>query len=233
MFGKNPVAKNEVTGDGTELRVVGSAPWYTMQGEGPFAGDPAVFIRLHGCPLRCFFCDTEFSNPDDPYVPVDDVIKAILDAAPPFCRLLVITGGEPVRQNLSVLISKMVDMNWIVQVETSGILWQECLKQAVIVCSPKTPVIQPMLYQWADAFKYVIQTGTNDPEDGLPVTNTQIEGGRPRRLARPRPGARVYLSPMDECNPEANARNQAEVASLAMKHGYRAGLQLHKVFGYP
>jgi 7-carboxy-7-deazaguanine synthase len=69
MFGKNPVAKQEIDGDGMALRVVDGAPFYTIQGEGPFAGDAAVFLRLHGCPLRCFFCDTEFSRAEDPYVP--------------------------------------------------------------------------------------------------------------------------------------------------------------------
>jgi organic radical activating enzyme len=216
------------------LRVVNGRPWYTIQGEGPFAGDPAIFLRLHGCPLRCFFCDTEFSNPHDPYVPVDQLAQMIESIAPSWCRLLVVTGGEPVRQNLAPLIEEMVQKRgWVVQVETSGILWQECLHDTVIVCSPKTPTINESIFNYAHAFKYVIQVGETDPNDGLPLTNTQIEGGRKQPLARPRKDAQVYLSPMDECDELKNKLNREEVLLSAMNYGYRAGLQLHKILGTP
>lgn len=232
MFGKNPVEKVE-HGDGFDIRLVSGSPFLTIQGEGPFAGDAAVFLRLHGCNLRCFFCDTEFSNPQDKYHLVENIADAIRDIAPGWLRLLVITGGEPVRQNLSCLVKIMVDQGWIVQIETAGTLWQECLRDTVIVCSPKTPEIHPEIYRYANAFKYVIQNGAVDPVDGLPVTNTQVEGGKPRALARPRPGAQVYLSPMDECDPVKNARNLEWVARIARAFPYRAGVQLHKLMELP
>lgn len=235
MFGQNPVAKSEISGDGLSLRVVDGRPWYTLQGEGPFAGDGAVFLRLHGCPLRCFFCDTQFSDPKDPIINVGDIADMVEAAGPGWCRLLVITGGEPVRQNLAPLINIMIKDGWTVQIETSGILWQPCLDDTVIVCSPKTPVIHTQTLRHAHAFKYVIQAGFTDPEDGLPVTNTQIEGGKATRLARPLPGTQsaIYLSPMDECDPIANQANMAEVGRIAMQYGYRAGVQLHKLMGLP
>ncbi len=232
MFGQNPVAKNEISGDGLKLRVVEGRPFYTIQGEGPYAGMPAVFLRLHGCPLRCFFCDTQFSNEADPYVHISDLAEWC-DAMVPegVTKLLVITGGEPVRQNLSLFIEVMVCQGWTVQIETAGILWQDCLLDTVIVCSPKTPAIHPKIMEHAHAFKYVIQDGQTSLTDGLPVTNTQQEHGRPVPLARPRAGAPVFLSPMDECNVAKNAINAAAVAAISMEYGYRAGLQLHKIFG--
>lgn len=235
MFGKNPVAKSEIDGDGESLVVVDGKPWFTIQGEGPFAGDGAVFLRLHGCNLRCFFCDTEFSNPKDPRLSTIQVCHMIEQVGPAWCKLLVITGGEPVRQNLSVLIGLMSVRGWTIQIETAGTLWQDCLTDTVIICSPKTPVIHPKISMYAHGFKYVIQAGFTDEEDGLPLTNTQIEGGTAHRLARPKPGTQVpiYLSPMDECDPIANAANTAEVGRIAMKYGYRAGVQLHKLMGLP
>jgi 7-carboxy-7-deazaguanine synthase len=231
MFGKNPVVKANLERTGV-LRVVNGAPFFTIQGEGPFAGMAAVFLRLHGCPLRCFFCDTEFSNPTDPELTVTEVANMIEAAAPGWCRLLVITGGEPVRQNLAALIDIMIHDGWTIQVETSGILWQDCLMDTVIVCSPKTPTIHPKIHEHAHAFKYVIKSGEVDVADGLPMTNTQIEGGIAHRLARPRDEADVYLSPMDECDPEKNQRNLAQVAAIAMSYpSYRAGVQLHKLMG--
>lgn len=230
MFGKNYVAKPEL--DKTTLRVVDGKPFFTIQGEGPFAGKPAVFLRLHGCPLRCYFCDTNFSDPTDPEIGALTVAHNIWDITEGGCKLLVITGGEPTRQNLAELIHYMVTGGWTVQIETAGLYWQECLRDTVVVVSPKTPIIQPQIWDLAHAFKYVIKVG-EVAEDGLPFTNTQVEGGKRVRLARPRHDADIYLSPMDEGNPDSNAANAALVAQLAMKHGYRAGLQLHKYMGVP
>lgn len=233
MFGQNPVAHQEIDGDGRSLTVVDGAPFFTIQGEGPFAGDAAVFLRLHGCPLRCFFCDTQFSSPTDPRLEINKIADMVEAAAPGWVRLLVITGGEPVRQNLAPFIGLMLRDGWNVQVETAGILWQPCLLDTVIVCSPKTPEIHPQILEHAHAFKYVVQQGHTDPDDGLPVTNTQVENGKPRRLARPRSGAPVYLSPMDVCDHDRNKLNLQEVARLAKQYPYRAGVQLHKLMELP
>jgi 7-carboxy-7-deazaguanine synthase len=243
MFGKNPVAKPESDQDGEVLHIVGGSPFYTIQGEGPFSGDPAVFLRLHGCPLRCFFCDTEFSHPEDPRLDVGSIVDDILKAAPDWVRLLVITGGEPARQNLNPLITTMLEYGWTIQIETSGIAWQDCMgREGVnVVVSPKTGKIDQRVAWNAVAFKYVIQAGQVSDEDGLPVTNTQQEKGHKIKLARPwdyQPDGRVYpgtiyLSPMDEYDPAKNARNAQEVGRIAMQYGYRAGLQVHKHLNLP
>lgn len=232
MFGQNKVEKAD-GGDGYTLRVVQPGPWLTLQGEGPFAGDPAVFLRLHGCPLRCFFCDTQFDQDDNPVLRVDEIVEQIEKAkgdSP--TKLLVVTGGEPVRWNLTPLVTVMASRGWTIQVETSGILWQDALLDTVIVCSPKTPRIHPKILEHAHAFKYVIRCGDVDEEDGLPFTNTQDEDGPVSRLARPIPGsvAAIYLSPMDEYDDIKNQVNRDEVARISMRYGYRAGLQLHKIF---
>ena len=91
--------------------------------------------------------------------------------------------------------------------------------------SPKTPKIDPRVYDHAFAFKYVIRAGEVG-DDGLPVRSTQIPGDN-AVLARPRPGVPVYLSPCDEFDEERNQANRRAVAESALKHGYRAGVQLH------
>ena len=35
--------------------------FYSLQGEASRVGLPTVFVRLTGCPLRCAWCDTEYS----------------------------------------------------------------------------------------------------------------------------------------------------------------------------
>lgn len=224
MFGENPVAPIINTYDGHFLKVVKPGPWATIQGEGPYAGYPATFIRLHGCNLRCTFCDTQFSNPDDPTISVDDLVEAAV--ANKF-KLVVITGGEPFRQNIFPLCVKLSSAGHVVQIETAGTLWLDGIQTvAKIVVSPKTPHIHPKIKRNAMAFKYVISA--DDLHDTfLPVTATQ-PGGHHGVLAAPRNEAPVYLSPMDQYDPEKNARNHKLVAELALRYNLYAGIQLHK-----
>lgn len=240
MFGKNTVMKQDL-GVSSALRVVEGSPFYTIQGEGPFMGHPAVFIRLHGCNLRCWFCDTEFSNPSDPTINTVRLARVAYDMAKfeahgP-CSLIVITGGEPFRQNILPLCQMLLKQGMIVQIETAGTLWIDGIDELLgvqygnrfhIVCSPKTPTIHKMIYKYATAFKYVVGQKTS-VIDGVVYANTQHNDGRPAPLASARPGAPVYLSPMDEYDELINAENRKRVASLCLRNGYIAGVQMHKL----
>jgi organic radical activating enzyme len=224
MFGQNPIAPIINNDDGRTLHVVKGSPWKTIQGEGPYAGHPATFIRLHGCNLRCTFCDTQFSHPDDPMMDVPTLLAHCMANG---AKLVVITGGEPLRQNILPLCIALHDAKFNVQIETAGTLWLDYLNlYADVVVSPKTANIHRHARKYAYAFKYVISG--NDEHDGyIPITATQ-PNTRPQRLATPRDGATVYLSPCDEYDVEKNAANRRLVGRLAMRHNVIAGLQLHK-----
>lgn len=232
MRGQNLVRKQEVRADDA-LQV--AETFFTIQGEGPFAGECATFIRLTGCNLRCWFCDTIWDDNENLYYSPMEIAEQVVGITPPHCNLIVITGGEPLRQNIEPLIYALWNFrdDLHIQIETAGTYWQDILEEShiTIVVSPKTPKIHPQIYENADAFKYVIQAGQTDQDDGLPVMSTQKQGEQ-ARLARPRPGAPVYLSPCDEGanNPEQTTANHRAVADLAMRYGYRAGIQLHKIF---
>jgi len=227
MFGANPVAKVDHDTNGLSLHVVRGSPWETIQGEGPYAGHPASFIRLHGCNLRCTFCDTQFSDPDDPVMDVQHLAIKCGDFGH---RLVVVTGGEPMRQNILPLCRLLHQAEFVVQIETAGTLWLEGIQDfAKIICSPKTPAIHPMIRKHAIAFKYVIST--NDNHDAfVPFTATQ-PGAKANRLAQPRSGAPIYLSPMDEGEDQQNLLNRKLVAKLALEYNVIAGLQIHKFLG--
>jgi 7-carboxy-7-deazaguanine synthase len=227
MFGRNPLEKKDQT-DGLSLRVVKGSPWRTVQGEGPYVGSPAIFIRLHGCNLACTFCDTNFSDPDDPTIPISNLVRQIVNlfGAEPK-KLVVITGGEPLRQNIFPLCKELSFYGTKCQIETAGTLWVENIEAVTeIVVSPKTPSIHPKAFLHARAFKYIIDA--EQEFDGfIPITATQA-GARPAALAAPRPGAPVYLSPMDTYDEERNKVNRKLVGELALKYGCHAGLQVHK-----
>lgn len=237
MHGKNKVAKRT---DNPFLLQVHEV-FRTIQGEGPFSGRPAIFIRLSGCNLRCGFCDTVWDDDNDPFLTPDAIMKQIDEQTGLAWRpeLVVITGGEPMRQNLSLLISRLQEKGHIVQIETSGSLWQELPSSVYIVVSPKTPSIHARYSDPAHqklAWKYVLRHG-EIADDGLPSTNPQpsMKGRVGLPVARPPShikGHQVYLQPCDEgavINPEKNALNLRAVRDSALMYGYTATVQLHKL----
>lgn len=216
MFGKNKKEPVSLT-SGQVLQV--NETFYSIQGEGPYAGMPAFFIRLAGCNLACSWCDTEFER-RTPYTTQQLVKQALASRA----KLVVVTGGEPMRQTIGPLCRDLLARGFRVQLETAGTLWQDIPEQVEIVCSPKTPKVHPMIVNRCNHWKYVIQAG-HVAADGLPDYCPTGAPGIPYRGA-----GHIYIQPCDEQDEEKNKANRREVLRQALKHGYRAGLQLHKIF---
>lgn len=220
--------------DGSTLLI--HSLFYTIQGEGPYAGMPAVFLRLAGCNLQCPGCDTEYTE-GARTMGVGDICEEVENAhvAPDGMGvqpLLVITGGEPFRQNLTFLARTFVAMGWQIQVETNGTLSPSdgFPASATVVCSPKTGKINHRMLRRIDAWKYVARASDINPIDGLPdiALNHSNSGG----LARPPFGCKsVYLQPMDEQNGLFNTINTKAVVESCLRHGHRLCLQMHKIVG--
>ena len=81
--------------------------FFSIQGESTWVGEPCVFVRLTGCPLRCRYCDTEYAFREGTTRTIDSLVDEVL-ANP--CTLVEITGGEPLAQrNVHTLISRLLD----------------------------------------------------------------------------------------------------------------------------
>jgi 7-carboxy-7-deazaguanine synthase len=229
LKGKNPVRQQELT-DGSQLWV--QEVFYTLQGEGPYAGFPSVFVRLAGCNLRCFWCDTDFEsstwNPS-----LLELLQKVEEVRPESCRLVVLTGGEPFRQNVVPFIEACLELGLEIQVETNGTLWLDIPDdpRLNVVCSPKTPKLHRMMVPRINAMKYVIKAGQQSADDGLPTVSTQSESTA-AEICRPS-GHPVYLMPQDEGDPVANAANLQACVETCLKFGYRLTVQGHKNWGVP
>jgi 7-carboxy-7-deazaguanine synthase len=92
--------------------------YLSIQGESTFAGRPCVFVRLTFCDLRCNYCDTEYAF----YEGSKETVDQIVDRVAKFdCRLVEITGGEPLLQkNVLPLMARLCDAGHTVLLETSG-----------------------------------------------------------------------------------------------------------------
>lgn len=236
MFGQNKVSSafNE---SGTHLLL--NEMFYTIQGEGPDAGRPAIFVRLSKCNLRCYFCDTEFETGQEVDLQrlVDDVLAIAREKR---CTLVVITGGEPLLQNIVPLVRRLNEFDISCSVETAGTVMlpdlhtlfdpMRSVSGNLIVCSPKTPKIHPKMERLVGAWKYVVKADETD-NWGMPTKSTQ-KAGADSLVFRPlHPVVPIWVQPMDEQQDEPNERNLAWATKVAMEQGYRLGIQMHKIAG--
>lgn len=94
--------------------------FYTLQGEGPSCGRPAIFVRLSNCNLSCVWCDTPYtwnfekvkSTHPEKFVKaaqqtemtLREVSETINSFRPhSIDPILVLTGGEPMLQQISIV----------------------------------------------------------------------------------------------------------------------------------
>ena len=92
--------------------------FYSIQGESSFCGRPCVFVRLTGCNLRCSYCDTQYAYDEGNTLKIDEILAEVESHE---CRLVEITGGEPLLQKETpALIKRLLDEGYEVLLETNG-----------------------------------------------------------------------------------------------------------------
>jgi 7-carboxy-7-deazaguanine synthase len=93
--------------------------FHSIQGESSFAGLPCAFVRLTWCNLRCSWCDSEYTFTGGAEMSVDEVLDKVRSYG---CRLVEITGGEPLVQKRECceLARRLCDEGYTVLIETGG-----------------------------------------------------------------------------------------------------------------
>lgn len=112
--------------------------FFSIQGETSYAGFPCIFVRLTGCNLRCSYCDTVYAYDSGFELSIPDIMKQIGNYN---CRLLHITGGEPLLQeDTPALAEEALKNGYTVLLETNGTLDITSLnKEVVVVMDIKCP----------------------------------------------------------------------------------------------
>jgi len=90
----------------------------SIQGESTHAGRPCTFVRLTGCPMRCVWCDSEYTFTGGDHFSIDSIMTEVKAFG---CKLVEVTGGEPLAQREAFkLIERLCDEGYEVLVETGG-----------------------------------------------------------------------------------------------------------------
>ncbi|GBO55094.1 queuosine Biosynthesis QueE Radical SAM [Pseudanabaena sp. lw0831] len=190
----------------------------TVQGEGFWIGTLVDFIRLSGCPVRCSWCDTGYSdggvNAPREMKSFTELLKELKSPR------VVISGGEPfIHKQLPQMVQALLDTDRQVNIETSGAFWQEIPSSAWITLSPKQHIsptypVKELFWERANEIKFVISTGQELEFYKDYLTTVQ---DRP-----------IFLQP------EWNVRDRAVsiiLELLQQNPNYRLSLQTHKYIG--
>ncbi|HHG86347.1 MAG TPA: radical SAM protein [Bacteroidetes bacterium] len=93
--------------------------FYTLQGEGHWAGTPAYFIRYAGCDVGCIWCDVKesWTVKKKQYLPLEKLVEEVVNSG---TQRVVITGGEPTMYDLNPLTNRLKEKGLYTHIETSG-----------------------------------------------------------------------------------------------------------------
>ena len=208
--------------------------FYSIQGESTHSGRPCVFVRLTFCNLRCTYCDTEYAFYEGSDMSVSQVLEKV---AAYKCRLVEVTGGEPLFQAEAIdLMEALLASGNEVLLETGGSLpVNRVPRQVVKIVDFKTPSSGMMSKnRWSilddlaphDEIKFVVG-------DRADYDWAMAKVGEHRLTER----HAVLFSPVhDELSPETLAAWLLEAAAHSADQwavAPRLQLQLHKVIWDP
>jgi 7-carboxy-7-deazaguanine synthase len=110
----------------------------SIQGESSHAGRPCAFVRLTGCPMRCTWCDSEYTFTGGEHLELEDVMRQVRAFG---CQLVEVTGGEPLAQKEAFeLIRRLCDEGFEVLIETGGFVSTEGVdERARVILDVKCP----------------------------------------------------------------------------------------------
>lgn len=190
----------------------------TIQGEGYWSGTVVSFIRLHGCPVGCHFCDSLYADGGKNAPRHCQSIRELV--AQSKSQRVIISGGEPfIHSKLLALIDVLKDNGKQVHIETSGSFWQEVARDVWITLSPKMHLnprypVKQQFWERANEIKIVISDGKELDFYQPYLNDTQL----------------VYLQPeWYECD-----RTLPLTLELLVQHpNYRLSVQLHKYLNLP
>ncbi len=209
------------------MRVV--EKFVSIDGEGPMAGELAVFIRFEGCNLRCSWCDTDYSwkSTDCEDLSIDEICEYIKQTG---VHHVTLTGGEPLlHQDIDQLLERLsISQDLLIHIETNGSVaisefkrkYAENIRYIVDYKLPASGMTNNMDIENLesvtsdDVYKFVIASQL-DLEKTYEIVREYNLGSR----------CKVFLSPVME---HINPQEIVEFMKDKRLEGVKLQLQLHK-----
>lgn len=185
----------------------------SIQGEGFHAGKPAFFIRLAGCNVACPIkkqCDTDYG-----FKVELEASGLVALASQSRAEIVVVTGGEPLEQDVKPIVAALQKSGKRVHVETSGLYPAEHIGFDWITCSPKARA--SALKTWANEVKVVY---LEQPDAVLREYETS--------------GRELFLQPLWNGDTSVQGMtNAAQTIETVKRLGgrWRVSIQTHKFLG--
>ncbi len=205
----------------------------SINGEGPRAGELAVFLRFCGCNLNCGYCDTRWANTSDVKYELASAEELVAYVKSTGVKNVTLTGGEPLLQaDIALLIKLLGASGAEVEIETNG----SVPLQNTVSLSPRPAVtadyklpssgmekhMLPENFSYLtlrDAVKFVV----GDKRDLLRAEEIINQYGLTDKC-------RVYFSPVFG---EIEPVEITEFMKERKLNGVRLQLQLHKIIWKP
>ena len=110
----------------------------SIQGESSHAGRPCAFVRLTGCPMRCVWCDSEYTFTGGTRISFEEIFAQLEKFN---CNLVEVTGGDPLAQkNVYPFITELLNKGYEVLIETGGFFSIEKVdERAKVILDVKCP----------------------------------------------------------------------------------------------
>ncbi len=212
--------------------------FFSIQGEGRLVGMPSAFVRTTGCPLRCVWCDTEYTSwhPRGETMTVAEILKRLAEFP---TRHVVVTGGEPlIAPGIEELCAGLRAGGYHITIETAAVVFKDVACDLASL-SPKLSnsipyeresgrwaerhdkqrlrldVIQAFMERSDYQLKFVIDR-EGDIEEVRAIVD-QLRGVDP---------AKVLLMPQGTSHEEL-ARRGAWLIEVCKRHGFRYCPRLH------
>jgi 7-carboxy-7-deazaguanine synthase len=195
----------------------------SLQGEGLRQGEPSLFVRLSGCNLRCSFCDTKRAWKGGRNATFEQIAARLdrLRRTHP-ADWVVLTGGEPLMQDVAPLVRLLKKKGYLIQIETNGHYYRDLVPHWFTVSpKPLEYIFHPRYRTLAREVKLVASR-----ELTLAVV-LRIRDGFP---------ARTPLLIQPESNkPDSRAKALRLVRSAARegRTNVRLSLQMHRILAIP
>ena len=205
----------------------------SINGEGPRAGEIAVFLRFCGCNLNCSYCDTRWANTIDVKYEIASAEEIVEYVKSTGVKNVTLTGGEPLLQaDIARLIVLLGASGAEVEIETNGSVplkdFVSLTPRPAITADYKLPSSGMEKYMLTENFSYLTL------RDAVKfVVGDRYDLARAEEVInkyRLTTGCRVYFSPVfGKIKPE----EIAEFMKERKLNGVRLQLQLHKIIWEP